>query len=111
MHIRIERSVDAGFVQEVLVMKKPVKHPDEAAGPVSIVADFLPTPGNLVFGDDVEKVTIAVSKRTVDFFKREARLHGTQYRRMVGALLDRYAEAHVTPVERLARERRQERRQ
>jgi predicted DNA binding CopG/RHH family protein len=41
-------------------------------------------------------VTIALSKRSVDFFKREARLHGTQYQRMIRALLDRYAEAHTT---------------
>ena len=86
-------------------MKKPVKHADEVLARESMVANFLPTPGDLVFGDDIEKVTIAVSKRTVDFFKREARLHGTQYRRMVGALLDRYAEAHVTPLERLQRAR------
>jgi hypothetical protein len=42
-----------------------------------------------------EKVTIALSKRSVDFFKREARLHGTQYQRMIRALLDRYADAHA----------------
>ena len=88
-------------------MKKPVKHTDEAAEVSSVVAKFLPTPGDLVFGDDIEKVTVALSKRTVEFFKRESRLHGTQYRRMIGALLDRYADAHVTPIERLERARHQ----
>ncbi|MFI5366514.1 MAG: hypothetical protein ACHQ4J_12925 [Candidatus Binatia bacterium] len=35
---------------------------------------------------------IALSKRSVDFFKSEARKHGTQYQRMIRRLLDAYAE-------------------
>jgi len=59
-----------------------------------MVEDFLPPPSELVFREETEKVTIALSKRSVNFFKREARLHGTQYQRMIRALLDRYAEAY-----------------
>jgi len=76
-------------------MKKPIKYTDEPLGRLNMVADFFPPPGELVFREDTEKVTIALSKRSVDFFKREARLHGTQYQRMIRALLDRYAEAHA----------------
>ncbi len=76
-------------------MKRPTKYTNEPLGRLRVVEDFLPPPGELVFREDTEKVTISLSKRSVDFFKREARLHGTQYQRMIRALLDRYAEAHA----------------
>jgi predicted DNA binding CopG/RHH family protein len=62
-------------------------------------------PSELVFREDTAKVTIALSKRSVDFFKREARLHGTQYQRMIRALLDRYADAHATSNKQVGRSR------
>jgi predicted DNA binding CopG/RHH family protein len=71
---------------------------------MNVVEDFLPAPSELVFREETEKVTIALSKRSVDFFKKEARLHGTQYQRMIRALLDRYADAHA-PNKRLERSR------
>ena len=77
-------------------MKKSIKYTNERLGRLSVVEDFLPAPGELVFREDTEKVTIVLSKRSVDFFKREARLHGTQYQRMIRALLDRYAEVHAS---------------
>jgi hypothetical protein len=40
-------------------------------------------------------VTIALSKRSVEFFKNEARRHNTQYQRMIRRLLDAYAEHHA----------------
>ncbi len=85
-----------GIGREVCVfMKRPTKYTNEPLGRPRGVDDFLPPPGELVFREDTEKVTIALSKRSVDFFKREARLHGTQYQRMIRALLDRYAQAHA----------------
>jgi hypothetical protein len=81
-------------------MKKQIKYTNEPLGRLNVVEDFLPPPGKLVFREDTEKVTIALSKRSVDFFKREARLHGTQYQRMIRALLDRYADAHATSNKR-----------
>ena len=86
-------------------MKKSIKYTNEPLGRLNAVADFLPAPSELVFREDTEKVTIALSKRSVDFFKKEARLHGTQYQRMIRALLDRYADAHATPNKRLDRSR------
>jgi len=45
-----------------------------------------------------------LSKRSVDFFKTEARRHNTQYQRMIRRLLDAYAEHHSrTPATRSAR--------
>jgi len=48
-----------------------------------------------VFRDEGVKVTIALSKRSVEFFKTEARKHNTQYQRMIRRLLDAYAEHHA----------------
>jgi len=43
------------------------------------------------------KVTIALSKRSIEFFKAEARRHNTQYQKMIRRLLDRYAERYADP--------------
>ena len=77
-------------------MRKRIKYTDEPLGRVKVVADFLPPPAELVPREDTEKVTIVLSKRSVDFFRREARRNGTQYQRMIRALLDRYAAVHAT---------------
>jgi hypothetical protein len=76
-------------------MSKRIRYTKGPAGAIKIVEDFLPPPGELVVKEDVEKVTIALSKRSVDFFKDEARRHGTQYQRMIRALLDRYAQINA----------------
>ncbi|MGD0949249.1 MAG: CopG family transcriptional regulator [Candidatus Binatia bacterium] len=75
-------------------MSERIKYTDEPLGKVRIVPDFLPPPEDLVFRDEGVKVTIALSKRSVDFFKSEARKHHTQYQRMIRRLLDAYAEHH-----------------
>jgi predicted DNA binding CopG/RHH family protein len=59
-----------------------------------VISDFLPPPEALAFREEGVKVTIALSKYSVDFFKREAQKHGTQYQRMIRRLLDSYARAH-----------------
>jgi len=60
-----------------------------------VVPDFLPPPEDLVLHDDGVKVTISLSRRSVEFFKREARRHNTQYQRMIRRLLDAYTEHHA----------------
>jgi len=37
------------------------------------------------------KVTIALSKTSVDFFKKEAKKYNTPYQKMIRRLLDEYA--------------------
>ncbi len=75
-------------------MSAKIRYTDEPLGRLKIVRDFLPRPEDLVFRDEGVKVTIALSKRSVDFFKGEARKHNTQYQRMIRRLLDAYAEHH-----------------
>jgi len=67
------------------------------SGKIRVIPDFLPRPEDLVFWDEGVKVTIALSKRSVEFFKGEARKHNTQYQRMIRRLLDAYAAHHSRP--------------
>ena len=67
---------------------------DEPLGDIRIIDDFLPSPEDLVFKEDNVKVTLGLSRRSVDFFKREAKKHRTQYQKMIRRLLDLYAARH-----------------
>jgi len=71
-------------------MKKKIKYTNEPMGKVRVVADFLPSPEELVLKDETVKVTISLSKASVDFFKEEAKKHHTQYQKMIRRLLDEY---------------------
>jgi predicted DNA binding CopG/RHH family protein len=72
-------------------MKKKIKYTDEPMGKVKVVSDFLPSPEELVLRDETVKVTISLSKTSVDFFKNEAKKYNTQYQKMIRRLLDEYA--------------------
>ena len=76
-------------------MSAKIKYTNEPLGRLEVVSDFLPRPEDLVFRDDGVKVTLALSKRSVEFFKTQARKHNTQYQRMIRRLLDAYAEHHA----------------
>jgi predicted DNA binding CopG/RHH family protein len=56
-----------------------------------LVSDFLPSLEELALKDETVKVTVALSKASVEFFKKEARKNKTQYQRMIRRLLDEYA--------------------
>ena len=77
-------------------MKKKIVYTNESMGEVEVVADFLPSPAELSFREDGVKVTLALSKSSVAFFKAEASKHQTQYQRMIRRLLDAYVEAQGT---------------
>ncbi len=75
-------------------MKRTIKYTDEPLGNVEIIDDFLPPPENLVFKEENVKVTISLTKESIDFFKKEAKKHHTQYQKMIRNLLDVYAANH-----------------
>lgn len=79
-------------------MKKTVKYTDEPIGDLKIIADFLPSPKDLIFKDDMVKITISLTKESVEFFKKEAEKHHTQYQKMIRNLLDVYAANHQIKV-------------
>jgi predicted DNA binding CopG/RHH family protein len=80
--------------KEKKLMKKTVKYTDEPIGDMKIIADFLPSPKDLIFKDDTVKITISLTKESVEFFKKEAEKHHTQYQKMIRNLLDVYANNH-----------------
>jgi predicted DNA binding CopG/RHH family protein len=71
-------------------MKRKIKYTDEPIGKVKAVSDFLPSPEELVLKDETIKVTNALSKTSVEFFKNEAKKYNTQYQKMIRRLLDEY---------------------
>lgn len=75
-------------------MNAKIKYSDEDLGDIKVVDDFLPSPEELAFKDDTVKVTITLSRSSIDFFKRQASKHHTQYQKMIRRLLDAYTDAH-----------------
>ena len=73
-------------------MKKKIKYADEPIGKLQVVKDFLPSPDELVYREDNVKVTLSLSRESLDFFKEEARRNRTQYQKMIRRLLDIYVE-------------------
>ena len=53
-------------------MTRKITYTDEPLGDIKVVADFLPSPAELAFREEGVKVTLALSKSSVDFFKTEA---------------------------------------
>ena len=72
-------------------MKKKIVYTDEPMD-VKIIDDFLPPPSELVFKEEKVKVTISLSKKSVEFFKKEATKNDTNYQKMIRNLLDMYVE-------------------
>lgn len=73
---------------------KKVKYGDMPIGKIKVVKDFLPPPEELVMPEETVKVTLALTKSSLDFFKREAQKHGTKYQKMIRELVDRYTKLY-----------------
>jgi predicted DNA binding CopG/RHH family protein len=71
---------------------KTIKYSRGEIGRVRVIDDFLPAPADLVAQEDNVKVTLALSRRSLDFFRREAKKRRVPYQRMIRALVDLYAE-------------------
>ena len=77
--------------KESRYMKKKIKYSNEKLGKVEVVKDFLPKPEELVYKEDTVKVTLNLSKSSIEFFKEIARKHGSQYQKVIRNLLDKYS--------------------
>ncbi len=75
-------------------MKKRIVYADEDLGDIEVVDDFLPSPEHLAFKEDNIKITLSLSRKSVEFFKQEARRHHTRYQSMIRRLLDIYTDRH-----------------
>lgn len=76
-------------------MNTKIKYTNEPLGKIKIIRDFLPSPAELAFSEESVKVTISLSKKSVEFFKTEATKYHTQYQRMIRQLLDSYADVQT----------------
>jgi predicted DNA binding CopG/RHH family protein len=72
-------------------MKQAIRYTDEPMGNLKIVDDFLPPPDQLVLKEDHVKVTISLSKSSLNFFKKEAQARRTSYQKMIRRIIDLYA--------------------
>jgi predicted DNA binding CopG/RHH family protein len=54
------------------------------------IGDFLPSPTDLAQAEETVKITIGLSQRSIDFFKRQAAEHHIPYQRLIRRLLDEY---------------------
>jgi predicted DNA binding CopG/RHH family protein len=84
-------------------MSAKIKYTNEYIGEPKVIRDFLPSPEDLAFRDEDVKVTITLSKKSVDFFKSVAAKGDTQYQRMIRRLLDAYVAAHAGETQKTTR--------
>lgn len=75
---------------------RTVKYTAGEIGRVRVIEDFLPSPDALVPREDNVKVTLSLSRRSVDFFKRAAKQRRVPYQRMIRALVDTYADKQAS---------------
>ncbi len=75
-------------------MRKRATDPAVPVGKLTRIHDALPPPDQLVFPQDTIKVTLLLSKSSVEFFKHRAIRHRTKYQRMIRQLVDKYVEQY-----------------
>ena len=71
--------------------KRKVKYTENSIGKIKIVDDFLPQPKDLVLKEETAKITISLTKSSIEFFKDEAEKYQTNYQTMIRTLIDKYA--------------------
>lgn len=71
-------------------MRKKIKYSDE---PIlaRVMKDFLPRPEQLVVREKKQRVTLTLTKRSLDFFKSVAKKQKASYQAMIRMLVDSYA--------------------
>ena len=60
-------------------------------GKPKVIKDVLPPPRLLALREDKVKITISLSKSSIEFFKKEARRNRTSYQKMIRKVIDFYA--------------------
>jgi predicted DNA binding CopG/RHH family protein len=66
----------------------------EAISSAKVIDDFLPPPADLLLRNDTVKVTISLTKKSVDFFKKSASKQGVPYQSMIRKVLDLYSQRY-----------------
>jgi len=76
-------------------MSAKIRYTDEPLGKTQVIPDFLPTPAELAFREEGVKITLSLSRKSIEFFKAEATKNHTQYQRMIRRLLDAYVDTQA----------------
>lgn len=71
-------------------MKNKIKYSNEPIKAV-VISDFLPSPENLILREKKTRVTLTLTDKSLDFFKKVAKKHGGSYQAMIRRLIDHYA--------------------
>ena len=72
------------------MIKKISRNDDQPIGKMKEVKDFLPPPEKLILPEENVKVTLSLTKFSIEFFKRQAKSNKTKYQKMIRELVDRY---------------------
>lgn len=70
-------------------MNKKIKYSDEPIE-ARVVSDFLPSPENLMLKEKKTRVTITLTQKSLEFFKKAAKSRDASYQAMIRNLLDYY---------------------
>ena len=84
-------------------MQRSTTYTNERFGKLEIVPDFLPPPEELVLKEEGVKVTVSLSRRSVEFFKAHASRANVPYRKMIRKLLEAYADRYSEKPAKRAR--------
>ena len=85
---------DIGERGQIIMIKRTDKDFDQPIGKMKRVPDFLPSPDQLTLPQKTVKVTLALTKTSLEFFKRQAQKHNTKYQKMIREVVDRYAKQY-----------------
>ena len=77
------------------IMKKNKTDKNKPVGRMAKINDFLPPPEKLVMPEETVKITIALSKSSVRFFKQQANKHHIKYQKMIRNLVDTYVARYI----------------
>jgi predicted DNA binding CopG/RHH family protein len=94
----VERSIQHIFPyscscdRKTEIKKQAIEYTKGEISKVKITKNVLPHPFELMLKDDNVKVTLSLSRRSIDFFKREAKKQSVPYQKLIRALVDGYAE-------------------
>ena len=75
-------------------MEKHNKDNNMPIGKLKLVEDFLPHPKDLIVPEQTIMVTLRLSEKSINFFKKQAKKYHTKYQKMLRLLVDKYAERY-----------------
>jgi len=77
-------------VGKYMKRKTKIKYTDELIK-AKVIKDFLPRPEDLILKEDNVKITLTLTRQSLDFFKYQGERLNTPYQTMIRSLLDQYA--------------------